>query len=61
MQERKEKGIKLFPKCQVRRYLGFPDGPVVKNPSANARDAKNTGSIPGWGRSPGEGNGNPPQ
>ena len=24
----------------------FPHGPVVKNPSANARD---TGSIPGWG------------
>ena len=26
---------------------GFPGGPVVKNPSANARDA---GSIPGPGR-----------
>ena len=61
MQERKEKGIKYFPKGQVRRYLGFPGGPVVKNPLANAREAKNTGSIPGWGRSPGEGNGNPLQ
>ena len=29
---------------------------MVKNPPANARDA---GSIPGQGRSPGEGNGNP--
>ena len=28
---------------------------VVKNPLANARDA---GSIPGWGRFPGEENGN---
>ena len=28
---------------------------MVKNPSANAGDA---GLIPGWGRSPGEGNGN---
>ena len=33
----------------------FPGGSVVKNPPANAGDA---GSIPGWGRSPGEGNGN---
>ena len=31
---------------------------VVKNLSANAEDA---GLIPGWGRSPGEGNGNPLQ
>ena len=31
-------------------------GSVVKNPLANAGD---TGSIPGLGRSPGEGNGNP--
>ena len=33
----------------------FPGGSVVKNPPANAGDA---GSIPGWGRSPGEGNDN---
>jgi len=31
---------------------------VVNNLPANARDA---GSIPGWGRSPGGGNGNPLQ
>ena len=31
---------------------------VVKNPPANARD---TGLIPWWGRSPGGGHGNPPQ
>ena len=34
---------------------------VVKNPSANAGDTRNTSSIPGSGRSPGEGNGNPLQ
>ena len=28
---------------------------MIKNPPASAGDA---GSIPGWGRSPGEGNGN---
>ena len=32
---------------------------VEKNPSANAGDTGDTVSIPGWGRSPGEGNGNP--
>ena len=31
---------------------------MVKDPPANAGD---TGSTPGWGRSPGEGNGNPLQ
>ena len=36
----------------------FPGGSVVKNPPANAGDS---GSIPGMGRSPGEGNGNPLQ
>ena len=33
-------------------------GPVVKNLSANAGDVRDAGSIPGSGRSPGEGNGN---
>ena len=36
----------------------FPDGPVVKNLSANAGDGD---SIPELGRSPGEGHGNPLQ
>ena len=38
--------------------MGFPGGSVVKNPTSNAGDV---GSIPGSGRSPGEGNGNPLQ
>ena len=33
----------------------------VKNPPANAGDIRDTGSIPGSGRSLGEGNGNPLQ
>ena len=37
---------------------GFPGGSVVKYLPANAGDA---GSVPGLGRSPGEGNGNPLQ
>ena len=32
---------------------------VVKKPPANAGDVRDAGSIPGSGRSPGEGNGNP--
>ena len=36
-------------------YMFFSGGSVVKNPPA----VQNLGSIPGLGRSPGEGNGNP--
>ena len=32
---------------------------MVKNPPANARDTRDVGSIPGLGRSPAGGNGNP--
>ena len=38
--------------------LGFPRGAVMKDPPANAGD---TNSIPGMGRCPEEGNGNPLQ
>ena len=34
---------------------------MVKNLPANARDVRDIGSIPGSGRSAGEGNGNPLQ
>ena len=34
---------------------------MVKNPPANAGDIGPVGSIPGWGRSPGGGLGNPLQ
>ena len=37
-------------------FLGFPGGSEVKASACNAGDL---GLIPGWGRSPGEGNGNP--
>ena len=39
--------------------VDFPGGTVVKNPAANAGDTRDTGSIPGSGRFPGVGNGNP--
>ena len=43
-------------KCFVFRYLGFPGGSAVKNLPLSAGDAS---SIPGLGRSPREGSGNP--
>ena len=46
---------------EVTLATGFPGGLVVKNPPANAGYAGDVGSIPGSGRSPGEGNGNPLQ
>ena len=41
--------------------MGFPGGSVVKNPPASIGDAGDVGLIPGLGRSPGIGNGNPLQ
>ena len=45
----------------IKIELGFPGGTVVKNLPDRAGDAGVTGSIPGLGRSPGEGNDNPLQ
>ena len=41
--------------------LGFPGGTVGLNPPASAGDARDVGLIPGLGKSPGVGNGNPLQ
>ena len=41
--------------------LQFPGGSVGKNPPVNAGDTGDAGLIPGLGRSPGGGNGNPLQ
>ena len=43
---------------QLVSSCGFPSGSEGKEPACNAEDP---GSIPGSGRSPGEGNGNPLQ
>ena len=42
-------------------HFHFPSGSEVKNSPVNAGDAGDLGSIPGSGKSPGEGNGNPLQ
>ena len=39
----------------------FAGGTLIKNLPANARDERDMSSIPGLGRSPGVGNGNPSQ
>ena len=41
------------------RKKGFPGGMVVKNLPVKAEDARDTGSIPGSGRSLEEGNDSP--
>ena len=38
--------------------MGVPGGAVIKNPPANAGNARDSGSTPGSERSPGVGNGN---
>ena len=41
--------------------LGLLSGATDTNPPTNAGDTRDAGLIPGWGRSPGGGNGNPLQ
>ena len=48
----------LSPFVPPSPFLGFPGGPAGKESTCNEGDM---GSIPGVGRSPGEGNGNPLQ
>ena len=48
----------LTEEADIEYTWGLPGGSVVKNPPVSAADA---GSLPGLGRSPGEGNGNPLQ
>ena len=45
----------------IYNIRGFPGGTVVKNQPANAGDLRALASVPGLGRCPGEGNGNPLQ
>ena len=52
---RKRRWIKIK---KSKDYKSFPGGSVVKNLPVNGGDA---GSVPGLGRSPGDGNGNPLQ
>ena len=57
--QRKFNGVYYI--LSIPQKMGLPGGAVVKNLPANAGNARDTGSIPGLGSSPGEGNGNPLQ
>ena len=46
----------MHPVCSCGR--GFPGSSVVKSPPAHTRDARDVGSVPGLGRSPGGGDDN---
>ena len=48
-------------KGKVLSLLGFPGGSDGKEFTCSAGDTRGVGSVPGWGRSSGEGNGNPLQ
>ena len=48
-------------KSNVYSLCGFRGGSVVKNPPANAGDARDAGWLPGLERSPAEGNDYPLQ
>ena len=52
-------GIRLY--RQYEDIEGFPDGSSGKESACNAGDTGNVGLIPGLGRSPGGGHGNPLQ
>ena len=50
--------IYMFVHIYTYTYMGFPGGSDGK---ASAYNEGDPGSVPGWGRWPGEGNGNPLQ
>ena len=50
----------LFHKASIN-LIRFPDSSASKESACNADDIREMGWIPGSGRSPGEGNGNPLQ
>ena len=60
-QGRKESDTTELLHTHIMYVQGFPGGTVVKNLPANAGNTGELGSIPGSGRYPEEGSGNPVQ
>ena len=50
-----------FNRCHLSKIWASQVALVVKNPPTNAGGIRDTGSIPGWGRSPGGRHSNPLQ
>ena len=61
MQNLLDPSLSASPRSPLWRQLHITGGTVVKNLPASEADAEDLGSIPGLGRSPGEGNGTPLQ
>ena len=59
--ENRQKDKEKTNKRQPHSQLDFPGGTNGKEPACNAGGVREAGSIPGLGRAPGEGNGNPLQ
>ena len=55
------KPTSLLIKTDIVKIHGFPDVSIGKESTCNAGDTGDVGSVPGLGRSPGGGNGNPLQ
>ena len=55
------KSIQTKVNLWLPREIGFPNGSCSKESVCSAGDTRDMGSIPGLGRFPGEGNGNPLQ
>ena len=53
--------LSLFSSLLSPTMEGFPHSTVVKESTCNAGDTGDSSSTPGWGRSPGGGNGSPLQ
>ena len=51
----------MDPRLQTTQVSGFHGGSVVKNLPVNSGNTGDPDLIPGAGRFPGEGNGNPPK
>ena len=45
----------------LRKYMDFPSGSRGKESTSNAENTEGNGLVPGSGRSPGDGYGNPLQ
>ena len=59
--EERQRGGFVFQSISYRHYVAYQVTLMVRNLPVNAGDTRDAGSIPGLGRFPGEGNGNPLQ
>ena len=61
LQSKESQDTTKRPNNKDKKVLGFPSGAGGKNLPVSGRNVRDLGLIPGSGRSPGGGNGNPLQ